>query len=150
MINNYEIGGNEIKPDVSESIADIPGNRSMIITQLTSEEPISPEAVTNLTTIDQVFAHYKPQVDAEFSNSEGQPVKETFHFSNVGDFDVNKLTNQSSFLKGLKTEKDFYDFMIKQLRSNKVLQRALENPDSKSAFIEALQGVLSELESTES
>lgn len=146
MINNYEIGGNEVKPDISESIADIPGNRSLLIAKLTSDDPVSPEAVTGLTDINQVFAHYKPQIEAEFSNSEGQPVKETFHFSNVGDFDVKKLTDQSKFLKGVKTEKDFYDFMIKQLRSNKVLQRALENPESKSAFVAALQGVLAELE----
>lgn len=149
MINNYEIGGNEVKPDVSEAIADIPGNRSLVISKLTSDEPISPEAVTGLTDINQVFAHYQPQIDAEFSNSEGQPVKETFHFSNVGDFEVKKLTEQSKFLKGVKTKKDFYDFMIRQLRSNKVLQRALENPESKSAFVEALQGVLAELEESD-
>lgn len=146
MINNYEIGGNEVKPDVSESIADIPGNRSLVVAKLTADDPVSPEAVTGLSDINQVFEHYKPHIDTEFSNAEGQPVKETFHFANVGDFDVKKLTEQSKFLKGVKTEKDFYDFMIKQLRSNKVLQRALENPESKTAFVEALQGILAELQ----
>ncbi|GHT41219.1 hypothetical protein FACS189437_07820 [Bacteroidia bacterium] len=149
MINQYEIGGNEVKIDASEAIAAIPENRTMLVEQLTSEEPVNPEVATGLTSIEQVFAHYKPQVDVEFQNEEGQPVKETFHFLNVGDFAVKNLTEQSSFLKGVNTQKDFYDNLIKQLRSNKVLQRALENPESKQAFIAALQGVLSELDATE-
>ncbi len=145
MISNYEIGGNEVKPNTSEAIAEIPENRTLLVEKLTSDEPINPEAVTGLTNIDQVFAHYKPQVDVEFSNEEGQPINETFHFTNVGDFDVKKLTEQSKFLKSVSTQKEFYDNLIKQLRSNKVLQRALESPDSKTAFIEALQEVLNEL-----
>lgn len=145
MISNYEIGGNEVKPNTSEAIAEIPENRTLLVEKLTSDEPVNPEAVTGLTNIDQVFAHYKPQVDVEFSNEEGQPINETFHFTNVGDFDVKKLTEQSKFLKGVSTQKEFYDNLIKQLRSNKVLQRALESPDSKTAFIEALQEVLNEL-----
>jgi hypothetical protein len=149
MINQYEIGGNEVKIDASEAIAAIPENRTLLVEQLTSEEPVNPEVVTGLTTIEQVFAHYKPQVDVEFQNGEGQPVKETFHFQTVGDFAVKNLTEQSAFLKGVNTEKDFYDNLIKQLRSKKVLQRALENPESKQAFIAALEGVLTELDETE-
>ncbi|MDR3286816.1 MAG: hypothetical protein LBT27_05185 [Prevotellaceae bacterium] len=149
MISQYEIGGNEVKIDASESIAAIPENRTMLVEQLTSEEPVNPEIITGLTTIEQVFEHYKPQIDAEFQNEDGQPVKETFHFRNVSDFGVKKLTEQSPFLKKVNTEKDFYDNLIKQLRSNKVLQRALENAESKQAFIAALQGVLSELNEAE-
>jgi chaperonin cofactor prefoldin len=149
MINNYEIGGNEVKIDASESIAAIPENRTMLVEQLTSEEPVNPEAVAGLTSIEQVFAHYKPQIDVEFANEEGQPVEETFHFTSVGDFTVKNLTEQSKFLKGLDTQKEFYDTLIKQLRSNKVLQRALENAESKAAFIAALQGVIAELDEAE-
>jgi hypothetical protein len=145
-IFEYGIGGNEVRTDASESIADIPENRTLLVEKLTSEDAVNPEAVTGLTSIEQVFAHYKPQVDVEFQNEEGQSVKETFHFQNVGDFSVRNMTEQSKFLKKTNTEKEFYDNLIKQLRSNKVLQRALENPESKAAFIASLQGVLAELE----
>ena len=121
----------------------------MLVEQLTSDEPINPEAVSGLTSIEQVFSHYKPQADVEFQNADGQPVKETFHFSNVGDFSVKNMTEQSPFLKGISTEKDFYDNLTKQLRSNKVLQRALENPESRAAFVAALQGVLAEMDEVE-
>lgn len=148
MIQEYGIGGNEVKVDASESIAAIPENRTLLVEQLTTDEPINPEVVTGLSTVEQVFAHYKPQVDVEFKNAEGQSVEETFHFKNVGDFSAKNMTSQSSFLNKVSKEKDFYENLTKQLRSNKVLQRALENPESRESFIAALQGVLAELEET--
>jgi hypothetical protein len=149
MINQYEIGGNEVKIDASEAIAAIPENRTLLVEKLTSEDPVNPEVVTGLTSIEQVFGHYKPQIDVEFENSEGQPVKETFHFQNTGDFSVKNMTEQSGFLSQTHTEKEFYDKLTKQLRTNKVLQRALENPESKAAFIASLQAVLDELGNAE-
>lgn len=149
MINNYEIGGNEVKPDVSEAIAAIPENKTLLIEKLTDEDPINPEVVSGLASIEQVFAHYKPEKEIEFENAEGQPVSEKFHFNSVADFSVKNMTEQSQFLRGISTEKNFYENLVKQLRSNKVLQRALENPESKAAMIEALQQVLAELNDSE-
>jgi predicted component of type VI protein secretion system len=144
-IFEYGIGGNEVKVDASESIAAIPDNRTLIVEQLTYEEPVNPEVVTGLTNMEQVFAHYKPQMNITFENAEGQTTEETFRFSSVGDFSVKSMTAQSSFLNGLNTEKDFWENLQKQLRSNKVLQRALENPESRKAFLSSLEGLLAEL-----
>lgn len=149
MINNYEIGGNEVKIDASEAIAAIPENRTLLVEHLTSEEPVNPEAAMGLTSVEQVFAHFKPQMDIEFTNEEGQDVKETFHFASVGDFGVKNMTGQSRFLKNLDTQKEFYNNLTKQLRSNKILQRALENTESKEALIEALKGIIVELDEAE-
>lgn len=144
-ILEYGIGGNEVRVDASESIAMIPENRTLIVEQLTSEEAVQPEIVEGLATIEQVFDHYKPQVDVEFENAEGQPIRESFSFQNVGDFSVKKLTEQSNFLSKLNVEKEFWESLQKQLRSNKVLQRALESPDTKEALIASLQSILAEL-----
>lgn len=144
-IFEYGIGGNEVKIDASEAIAAIPENRTLLVEQLTADEPVNPEVVEGLTTMEQVFAHYKPQIDVEMENAEGQPVSENFRFASVGDFGVKNMTAQSKFLSGLNSEKDFFENMKKQLRSNKVLQRALENPESRQAFIASLEGVLAEL-----
>lgn len=149
MINNYEIGGNEVKPNVSEAIGVIPENKTLIIEKLTDEEPVNPEVVRGLTTIEQVFGHYRPEKEVEFENAEGKSVTENFYFNTVGDFSVKNMTEQSQFLKSINTEKNFYENLVKQLRSNKVLQRALENAESKSAMIEVLQYVLAELEENE-
>ena len=138
-ILEYGIGGNEVKVDTSEAIANIPENRSLIVEQLT------PEAVKGLSTIEEVFAHFLPNIDVEFENEEGQPVKENFRFSSVADFSVKNMTQNSPFLHKLDTEKTFYEGMVTQLRSNKVLQRVLENPESKKAFISALEALSNEL-----
>lgn len=144
-ILEYGIGGNEVKIDASEAIANIPENRSLIVEHLTSDDPVNPEAVTGLTTIEEVFQRFAPNIDIEFENESGQPVKENFKFSTVADFGVKNMTEHSAFLSNLNMQKEFYESLIKQLRSNKVLQRALENAESKEAFIAALTALKSEL-----
>ena len=149
MVNQYEIGGNEVRIDASEAIAAIPENRTLLVEQLTAEEPVNPEVVTGLSSIEAVFAHYQPQMDVSFQNEDGQTVNEHFRFASVGDFAVKNLTAQSPFLKKTSTEKDFYETLIKQLRSNKILQRALENPETKQAFIDSLLAIAGEMETVE-
>ena len=144
-ILEYGIGGNEVKVDAAESIANIPDNRSLIVEHLTSEDPISPEAVDGLTTIEEVFAHFSPNIDVEFDTEDGQQVTENFKFSNVGDFGVKNMTNNSPYLNSLNMQKEFYETLTKQLRTNKVLQRVLENAETKEAFIAALSAFRSEL-----
>lgn len=145
----YGIGGNEVKMDASEAIADIPFNRTLLVEKLTAEDPINPEKVEKLETIEQVFEHFKPNMDVEFENEDGEDIVENFKFKTVADFLVKNLTTNSPFLKDLENQKDFYNKTIKQLRSNKILQRALQNADTKAAFVEALQGLISELDSHE-
>lgn len=143
----YGVGGNEVKIDASEAIADIPFSRTLLVEKLTSDDPVHPERVEGLTTIEDVFNHYKPSIEVEFADAEGQNVRETFQFRSVADFLVKNMTQSSPFLNDLNAQKVFYEKMIKILRSNKILQRALQNADSKAAFVEALQGLLQELES---
>lgn len=144
-LENYGIGGNEVKIDASEGIADIPQNRTLLAELLTKDEPVAPEIVGGLTSIDDVFAHFKPEIDIEFSDAEGRPVEENFRFQNVGDFAVKKITEQSPFLSNLHTEKEFADRQEKALRSNKVLQRTLENPETRQAYMNTLSLVLDDL-----
>ena len=107
------------------------------------------EVVIGLTSIDEVFAHFQPEIDIEFADAEGAPVEENFRFHNVGDFSVKKMTEQSPFLSGLNAEKQFADRMEKSLRSNKVLQRVLENPATRKAFVNTLSIMLDELKENE-
>jgi len=72
--------------------------------------------------------------------------KETLSFANLGDFGVKGITAQSSFLTGLETEKDQLQKIVKQLKGNKVLKTALEDPEAKAALLSTLQGLIGELE----
>lgn len=87
-LGNYGIGGNEVKIDASEGIAEIPQNRTLLVEQLTKDEAVAPEVVAGLTNIDEVFAHFRPEIDIEFADADGAPVEENFRFHNVGDFSV--------------------------------------------------------------
>lgn len=148
-IQQYGVGGNEVKIEGSEGIADIPNNRTFFTTLLTKDAPPNPDPVTGLETTEAVFNHFKPNLDITFETEDGQSVEENFAFANVGDFGIDKMTEQSPFLSDLNINKDFYSQSARQLRSNKVLMRAISNPAVKESIIQILEGLAEELKENE-
>lgn len=147
-MNTYGIGGNEVPSDAFEAFADIPKNRTLLVEKLTDAPPVKPEVVEGLNTIEEVFAHYKPNVKVEFANLDGTTKSEDLNFNNLGDFGVNGITRQSSFLQNLTTRKDEHQKIIKQLRANKVLRNVIADPEKKQALLAALQVMIKELNET--
>ena len=143
---NYDVGGNAVEQTASEAIADIAQNRTMFVQKLTADDPVKPEAVYNLTSVNDVFEHYKPQVSVEFENIDGSTVNEDLHFNNVGDFGVNNMTKQSRLMSDLNVQQDQYQKMMKQMKTNKLMKNALDNPETKAAFIDALNALIQELD----
>lgn len=132
--------------EVGESILEFPQNRTLMVEQLTHDDPVRPEIVNGLKTVDDVFNHFKPKVDVEFQDMEGVPKKEALNFSNLGDFGVKGITAQSSFLQNLQIQQDEYQKIIKQLKSNKQLRTVIEDVESKQALLGAIHALLKELE----
>ncbi len=143
---NYGIGGQEVPKDASEGIADIPMNKTLMLEKLTSNDPIKPQLVEGLKTIDEVFAHFKPNTEVEFQKEDGSAQSENLNFANLGEFGAKGITNQSTFLKDLELKKNEYAKVIKQLKSNKALKTVLENPETKAAFLQALQSMVQEID----
>ncbi len=143
---DYQVGGNAVKIDASEGMADIPMNRSLFVQKLTADEPIRPEAVYDLKTVDEVFEHFKPNVDVEFETQDGSSKEEKINFNSVADFKSSNMVQQSAFLQGLNAEKDGYAKIMKQLKTNKLVKNVTENPETKEAFIAALQNLIQELD----
>lgn len=146
---NYGIGGNEVKLDASEAIADIASNRTLLVQKLTVNDAVKPEAVYDLKNVEEVFAHFKPQCTVEFQDEEGKTKSEDLHFSNLGDFGVKSVIDQSLFLTNLNVEVEQYQKIAKQFKSNKVLKSLVENPEGKQTLKEVLTALLHELESAE-
>lgn len=147
MIDDYiGIGGNAVEQEANEGIADIPGNRTLMVNQMTAEEPGVPEIVDHLYTIEDVFKYFDPNIDVNFLDKEGQDVTENFQFSNVGDFSVKSMTQRSPFLNNLSIRKEFYEKVVKQLRSNKVLQRVIANNNTKAAMLIILKELKKQVE----
>ena len=144
---DYSIGGQERGgAEGSEGIADIPKNRTLMVQKLTADAPVKPEVVKGLKTVEDVFDHYKPEVDVEFEGEEGASVKETFHFKNVGDFGKKGIVQQSKFLQDTELKQEQYQKFVKQLRTNKILKSVLENEDTKQNYIDALKALIQEIE----
>ncbi len=143
---NYGVGGNEVKIDSSEAINEISSNKTLLVSQLTSEEPLHPETIAGLKTVNDVFAHFKPSIKVDLENANGESSGETLNFSNLGDFTPANITRQSNLLNTLNVQQEQYARIMKQLKSNRVLQALLANPDTKEAIINAIQQGLTELE----
>lgn len=77
---NYGIGGNEVKVDANESIAEIPSNRTLLVQKLTDDAPSEPECIYGLQTIEDVFERFEPTVQLEHMDAEGNEVKEVMTF----------------------------------------------------------------------
>ena len=146
---NYEVGGNEVKVDANEAINEIQANKTLLVSQLTSEEPIQPEIIPGLKTVEDVFRHFKPSIEIEMTTAHGEPVRENMRFGKLDDFSPKGITRQSAFLNTLRIQQEQYTKIMKQLKSNKVLQTMLANPETKDAIINALKQVTSELEANE-
>ena len=144
-IYDYGIGGNEVNVDANESIADIPSNRTLLVQKLTDEAPVSPETVYGLQTVEDVFEHFSPSVNVEMQDDNGEDVLETMRFKNLGDFNADKLKENSAFLSKLDVEKEQNIKIARQLSSNKALLKALANPETRQAILDLLQSSLDEV-----
>ncbi|SHL84454.1 hypothetical protein [Hymenobacter psychrotolerans] len=144
---NYGIGGQERKLDnAQEAITDIPLNRTLLVQKLTADPPLRAQVVEGLRTPEAVFAHFKPEVDVEFEKADGTSIPETLRFESLGDFGKKGIINQSRFLQDLSTQTDDLQKLLRQLKSNKILKSALDTPETKAAFLAAIQAMIEELD----
>lgn len=132
-----------------EGFVEISPNKTLFIQKLSQEEPINPQVIEGLEKIEDVFAHFQPQVDVELEKEDGSTVNENFQFGGLADFDVQALTNQSAHLKNLNFENEAFLKIIKQLKSNKSLKTVIENPETRGAFINSLKSLIAEIDSVE-
>ncbi|MFD2909844.1 type VI secretion system contractile sheath small subunit [Flavobacterium ardleyense] len=147
--NSYGIGGNEVRVEGQEGILEIPQNKTLIAQKFTVNTPVKPEIVKGLKNMDEVFEHFDPKVNVTFEDEVGQNVKEELKFRTVGDFSINGITQQSAFLNDLKTKNEQYQKMIKQLKTNKILKLALQDPEAKKSIIETLESLISEIDQSD-
>ena len=135
--------------NTSDAIVEFPQNRTLMIEQLTDTPPAKVDFQHEFATMEDVFDHYKPNVDVEFENVNGQPVKENLKFNATKDFDEDGLMKNSKFLNDISLDIKTYADMEQQLVKNKVLRDALANEASRKDLVVALQAILAELQQAE-
>ncbi|GEO04168.1 hypothetical protein AAE02nite_18320 [Adhaeribacter aerolatus] len=144
-MNQVEIGGQLVPQQSFEAISQISSNRTLLVQQLTTK-PTKPEPITGLKTVDEVFQYFKPTAKVGFETAEGKPVNEEMKFNNLGDFGKEGLISQSNFLTETKTQQDTYEKIAKQLRTNKILKSALQNPETRQAFMQSIEALIQEID----
>ncbi|WPQ65661.1 hypothetical protein SIO70_12450 [Chitinophaga sancti] len=145
MNDNYGIGGTEVKLDANEAIVEISHNRTLFAEKLTQQTPVKPEIVQGLTSVEDVFEHYKPTVNMLYHDADGRTIPENLEFHNLGDFGVKGITAQSKFLNDLSTEKEQYLRIMKHLKTNKILKAALADPSAREALLGSIRELLADL-----
>jgi hypothetical protein len=143
---NYDIGGSERKGEVNEGISDIPQNKTLFVEKLTDDAPLSPDIVSDLKNISEVFEHYKPQKEIEFETAEGGTANEVISFRGLADFGKPGIVKQSAYLNELNAQCEDLQKFVRQLKSNKILKSMLENKDAKASYLSTIQALISELE----
>ncbi len=126
-------------------------NKTLIIDQFTSDaQSEDPELFEEAQTIGDVFDHFKPSVEVEFTDEAGGTVSETLHFNSIKDFEAEggkgNLVANSEFLSKQKTEMDSIAKVRKQIEQNKKLRDILKDVGSKEELKSYLEALLSELE----
>ena len=143
---DYGIGGQERKGEVNEGIAEIPQNKTLFVDKLTDDPPISPEIVSGLKNIQEVFAHFQPQKEVEFETVEGSSKNETISFRSLGDFGKQGIVNQSMYLNELNAQCEDLQKFVRQLKTNKILKTMLENKEARASYLATIQALINELE----
>jgi hypothetical protein len=129
-------------------------NKTLFIDQYTTDaQGEDPELFEDAKTINDVFDHFKPSVEVEFTGEDGGIVSETLHFNEIKDFEADggrgNLVANSEFLSGQKSQMDSYAKVRKQIEQNKKLRDILKDPKSKEELKDYLEYLLNELKDNE-
>jgi hypothetical protein len=124
-------------------------NKTLYIGQF-SDAVDEPELFQEATNINSVFEKFKPKIDVEFQDENGDSVQETLAFKDMSDFDVNngagKFVTNSSFLMEAKSNIDMNAKMRKQMEQSKRIRDLLGDKQAKEELRNVLQNMLDELE----
>ena len=138
-------GGN-VDPNANqgyEKIEALPPSRTLYVSAFNNNPEM--QKVTGLESVEAVFEHFKPEVDVEFQDEEGAPVFETLSFGKMKDFTPDGMLSQSPFLKELSEKEYNFDRFYKNLKNNRQLQKAINDPATRAAYAAAIQTLIGEL-----
>lgn len=135
----------------SAKVSPIDSNKTLFVDQFTSDaEPGNPEFVEDIQNIGDAFAHFKPSVEVDFTDENGEAVNEKLHFNEIRDFEAQggkgRLVENSQFLSNVKNKIDTNIKIRKSIEQSRKLRDILKDQGSKAELKEMLQALLDELD----
>jgi len=144
----FQLGGHEVKLGTGgEAVNELDQNKTLMVTNLTGDEPLKPEFHSDLKTIGDVFQRYQPSKEVEFQAEDGSPVENNLEFRSVADFGKKGLIRNSDFLQDLDAQQAEYHKFIKMLKI-KQMNNIINDANAKQSYINALQAMIDELTET--
>ena len=139
-----------IDEESGSNVSALDTNKTLMIDQYTSDaQGEDPELFEDAKTLDDVFQHFKPNVEVDFTDEDGGSVSETLYFNSIKDFEANggkgNLVANSEFLSDKKASMDSYTKVRKQIEQNKKLRDILKDAGSKEELKDYLEYLLNEL-----
>ncbi|WP_288427515.1 hypothetical protein [uncultured Spirosoma sp.] len=132
--------------DVPPSLSPVSLNKTLYVAKLSDDYSPTPEAVSGLESVEDVLSRFKPEVSVDLKDQDESLYTETFQFRQMKDFTRKGLVEQSDLMRSLDSKITDLRRMDTQLRSNKLLQNALKNPQAKQIILEMIQQMLDEIE----
>lgn len=132
--------------EIPPSLSPISQNKTLYIGKFNDEMMQEPDAVEGLESVADVLERYKPEATVTLEGLDGMQSNETFEFRRMGDFTQEGLVEQSPMLRELTAQMRNLQKLDRHLRSNKLLQMALQNPQAKSIVLDMIQQMINELD----
>jgi len=140
----YQLGATIKQKDAGSEVNIIADNRTLMALQL-NEEPDTEAVPTRLKNMKETFEHYKPSVEVDVKNLEGEEENFEFKFSRLKDFTKDGIIEQNQTLSKLEQQEKSYSKYVDIINNNERLKAVLSNAESKQEMLELVDLIIAEL-----
>lgn len=138
--------------NAQDGVIEFPQNRTLYVDQFTDNAPNTDDEREGFRpkNLNEVFEHYRPSKEGvALETEEGGSVYEDFRFTQIKDFEDDRLIEQSELLSDKKAKIDAYNAIIRQLQKNKTLRNALKDAPSRASLLNVLKSLRAEIDEAE-
>jgi type VI secretion system ImpB/VipA family protein len=131
----FVLGATEkVKRDDSLTVELLPSNKTLYAAKLNNAEDADPTPV-RCSNMKEVFQKFQPGFEVAMESTEGEPVNAEFEIRAMKDFTPKELIEKNDYLSQVYYGKEILNDLETQLKKNKSLQKAIEDPETKQALL---------------
>lgn len=123
----------------SDSITEVPHNKTLIIELLTAKEPTKPEVVYGLKSMREVFDNYKPSVGIFLKDYKGAITNEEFSFNQLSDFQLENILSKSKSTQSLINHRNFLFAIANKVNANNDFKKIIDNQEQREQLLQLIQ-----------
>jgi len=141
----YQIGATIETQERGADVNIVPDNKTLIALPLNDDPDIEADP-TRLKNMKEVFENYKPKVEVDLKNLEGEADMVELKFSALRDFNKDGIIKQAPVLQDLQQQEETYARYIDIINNNEKLRSILGDPEMKKEFLELVDMLVEELD----